>query len=136
MFGLFFNSFLNFFGVHTGYLSATLAGLIPILVVGHMTKKDIRISARIIGLFITIEAGFVALLCLYILIKQGVDGHLSSQPFNPAAADAGGNGFLSALLLPVRARAWRRARSPRPTGTRRRGTRRFWCSRAACSCPS
>src|SRR6185437_12934503 len=40
MFGLFFNSFLNYFGVHTGYTSATLAGLIPILVVGYMTKKD------------------------------------------------------------------------------------------------
>jgi amino acid transporter len=101
MFGLFFNSFLNFFGVHTGYLSATLAGLIPILVVGYMTKKDIRISTRIVGLFILIEAGFVALLCLYILIKQGVDGHLSWQPLNPGAATAGWTGFLNALLFAV-----------------------------------
>ncbi len=101
MFGLFFNSFLNYFGVHTGYTSATLAGLIPILVVGYMTKKDIRISARIVGLFITIEAGFVALLCLYILIKQGIDGHLTWQPFNPTAATAGWTGFLNALLFAV-----------------------------------
>src|SRR5260221_2371268 len=101
MFGLFFNWFLNFFGVHTGYLSATLAGLIPILVVGYMTKKDIRISARIIGLFITIEAGFVALLCFYILIKQGTAGHVSSQPFTPTAATAGWTGFLNALLFAV-----------------------------------
>lgn len=77
MFGLFFNSFLNFFGVHAGYLSATLSGLIPIVVVGFMTQKDIRLSAKLVGLFITIEAGFVALLCLYILIKQGVAGHVS-----------------------------------------------------------
>src|SRR5258708_4048137 len=56
---------------------------------------------RIIGLFITIEAGFVALLCLYILIKQGVDGLLSWQPFNPAAATAGWTGFLNALLFAV-----------------------------------
>src|SRR5258706_15509223 len=34
MFGLFFNSFLNYFGVHAGYLTATLAGLLPILVLG------------------------------------------------------------------------------------------------------
>jgi amino acid transporter len=101
MFGLFFNSFLNYFGVSTGYLSATLAGLIPIAVVGYMTKKDIRISTRIVGLFITIEAGFVALLCLYILIKQGIDGNLTWQPFTPTAATAGWTGFLNALLFAV-----------------------------------
>ena len=101
MFGLFFNSFLNFFGVHAGYLTATLSGLIPIVVVGFMTQKDIRISAKLVGLFITIEAGFVALLCVYILIKQGVAGHLSWQPLNPAAATAGWTGFLNALLFAV-----------------------------------
>jgi amino acid transporter len=101
MFGLFFNSFLNFFGVHTGYLTATLSGLIPILVVGYMTQKDIRISTKLVGLFITIEAGFVALLCLYILIKQAVAGHLTWQPFNPSAATAGWTGFLNALLFAV-----------------------------------
>lgn len=101
MFGLFFNSFLNFFGVHAGYLTATLSGLIPIVVVGFMTQKDIRLSAKLVGLFITIEAGFVALLCLYILIKQAVAGHLSWQPLNPAAATAGWTGFLNALLFAV-----------------------------------
>jgi amino acid transporter len=101
MFGLFFNSFLNYFGVHTSYTTATLSGLIPILVVGYMTKKDIRISARIVGLFITIEAGFVALLCLYILIKQGINGNLTWQPLNPSAATAGWTGFLNALLFAV-----------------------------------
>jgi amino acid transporter len=101
MFGLFFNSFLNYFGVHAGYTSATLAGLIPIAVVGYMTKKDIRISTRIVGLFITIEAGFVALLAIYIMIRQGINGHLSFRPFNPAAATAGWTGFLNALLFAV-----------------------------------
>ena len=101
MFGLFFNSFLNYFGVSTGYLSATLAGLIPIAVVGYMTKKDIRISAKIVGYFIAIEAGFVALLAIYIMIKQGINGNLSFQPFNPTAATAGWTGFLNALLFAV-----------------------------------
>ena len=55
MFGLFFNSFLNYFGVHAGYLSATLAGLIPILIVGYMTKKDIRVSTKLVGLFIPLR---------------------------------------------------------------------------------
>jgi amino acid transporter len=87
--------------VGTGYVSATLAGLIPIAVVGYMTKKNIRISARIVGYFIAIEAGFVALLALYIMIKQGINGHLSFQPFNPTAATAGWTGFLNALLFAV-----------------------------------
>ncbi|HEY2639103.1 MAG TPA: APC family permease [Streptosporangiaceae bacterium] len=101
MFGLFFNSFLDFFGVSTGYLTATLGGLIPIAVVAYMTKKDIRISTRIVGFFIAIEAGFVALLALYIIIKQGVAGHLSFRPLDPAAATFGWTGFLNALLFAV-----------------------------------
>src|ERR1700730_306033 len=52
MFGLFFNSFLNFFGVHAGYLTATLAGFIPILIVGDLNKKDIRVSTKLVGIFI------------------------------------------------------------------------------------
>jgi amino acid transporter len=101
MFGLFFNSFLNFFGVHAGYLTATLAGFIPILIVGYMTKKDIRVSTKLVGLFIAIEAGFVALLAVYIIIKQGIAGNLSFQPLNPTAATAGWTGFLNALLFAV-----------------------------------
>ena len=101
MFGLFFNSFLNYFGVHAGYLTATLAGLIPILIVGYMTKKDIRVSAKVIGWFIAIEAGFVAALALFIIIKQAIAGNLSFQPLNPTAATAGWTGFLNALLFAV-----------------------------------
>ncbi len=101
MFGLFFNSFLNFFGVHAGYLSATLAGFIPILIVGYMTKKDIRVSTKVIGWFIAIKAGFVALLALFIIIKQAIAGNLSFQPLNPTAATAGWTGFLNALLFAV-----------------------------------
>src|SRR5260221_3904915 len=52
MFRLFFHSFLSYFAVNAGYLTATLAGLIPILVVGYMTKKDIRVSTKLVGLFI------------------------------------------------------------------------------------
>src|SRR5258706_16069464 len=98
---LFFNSFPHYFRVHAGYRPAPRAGLLPILVVGYMTKKDIRVSTRLVGLFILIEAGFVALLCIYILIKQGIAGHVSFQPLTPAAATAGWTGFLNALLFAV-----------------------------------
>ena len=101
MFGLFFNSLLDYFGISTSYWTATATGLISIVVVGIMTKKDIRVSAKVTAIFIAIEAGFVALLALYIIIKQAIDGNLSGQPLNPGAATHGWTGFQNALLFAV-----------------------------------
>ena len=55
-----------------------------------MTKKDIRISTRIVGFFITIKAGFVALLALYIIIKQGVAATCPSGPSTRPRRPLGG----------------------------------------------
>src|SRR5450755_2377101 len=77
MFGLFFNSFLNFFSVHTNTATAVISGMAAVIVVGVLTKRDIRISAKLIGYLITFEAGFVLLLSLYIIVKQAVAGKLS-----------------------------------------------------------
>ena len=101
MFGLFFNSLLDYFGISTSYWTATATGLISIVVVGVMTKKDIRVSAKVTAIFIAIEAGFVALLATYIIIKQAIDGNLSAQPLNPSAATNGWTGFQNALLFAV-----------------------------------
>jgi amino acid transporter len=101
MFGLFFNSLLDYFGIATNYWTATGLGLISIVVVAVMTKRDIRISAKVTAIFIGIEAGFVALLALYIIIKQAIDGNLSFQPLNPGAATHGWTGFQNALLFAV-----------------------------------
>lgn len=100
MFGLFFNSFLNVFGVHSGTLTAMLGAVFAVLAVGYLTKRDIRVSARTVGIFICIEAGFVALLSIYIMIKQGIAGNLSLQPLNPAATTSW-SGFANALLFAV-----------------------------------
>jgi putrescine importer len=101
MFGLFFNSLLDYFGIGTSYWTATALGLISIVVVAIMTKRDIRISAKVTAIFIAIEAGFVALLAVYIIIKQAIDGNLSGQPLNPGAATHGWTGFQNALLFAV-----------------------------------
>src|SRR3984885_7920805 len=60
MFGLFFNSLLNYFSISAGTLTAILAALASVVVVGILTKKDIRISAKVTGYFIAFEAGFAA----------------------------------------------------------------------------
>jgi amino acid transporter len=101
MFGLFFNSFLNVFSIHTNTFTAVLAGIGSVIVVGILTKRDIRVSAKTVGILISIEAGFVFLLSLYIIIKQAVAGNLSFQPLVPSAATAGWTGFLNALLFAV-----------------------------------
>ena len=101
MFGLFFNSFLNYFGVHTGYMSATLAGLIPILVVGYMTKKDIRISARIVGLFIT-DRGRLRRAAVPVHPDQaGRRREPDLAAVQPHRRHGGWTGFLNALLFAV-----------------------------------
>ena len=108
MFGLFFNSLLDYFGISTSYWTATVFGLVAIVVVGVMTKRDIRVSARVTAIFIGIEAGFVALLATYIIIKQAIDGNLSAQPLNPGAATHGWTGFPE--RAPVRRARDRRVR--------------------------
>jgi amino acid transporter len=103
MFGLFFNSLLDYFGITSGVgvWTAMISGLFSVVVVAVMTKKDIRVSAKITGYFIMIEAGFVALLALYIIIKQGIVGNLTADPFIPSHNTAGWTGFQNAVLFAV-----------------------------------
>ena len=101
MFGLFFNSLLNYFGAGAGTWTAIGAGIVVVGIVGYLTKKDIRVSAKVTGIFIAIEAGFVAILAAYIIIKQAIDGHFTLSPFNPSHATAGWTGFQNALLFAV-----------------------------------
>ena len=103
MFGLFFNSLLDYFGITSGVgvWTAMISGLGSVVVVGVLTKKDIRISAKITGYFIIVEAGFVALLALYIIIKQAIDGNFTLDPFIASHNTAGWTGFQNAVLFAV-----------------------------------
>jgi amino acid transporter len=101
MFGLFFNSLLNYFSIGAGTATAVIAGVASVIVVGVLTKKDIRLSAKVTGYFIAVEAGFVALLALYIIIKQGINGNLTLHAFDPGQATAGWTGFQNAILFAV-----------------------------------
>ena len=100
MFGMFFNSFLSVAGVHAGAFTAICGGAIAVLTAGFLTRRDIRISARTIGVFICIEAGFVALLSVYIDIRQGLNGRLSWQPLMPSHATSW-SGVVNAVLFAV-----------------------------------
>jgi amino acid transporter len=101
MFGLFFNSLLNYASIGAGTATAVCAGVVSVVIVGVLTKKDIRISAKITGYFIAVEAGFVALLATYIIIKQAIDGNFTLTPLNPGAGTGGWSGFQNAILFAV-----------------------------------
>jgi amino acid transporter len=101
MFGLFFNSLLNYFSISAGTGTAVVAGLLSVIVVAVLTKKDIRISAKVTGYFIAFEAGFVALLATYIIIKQAINGNFNVDPFIPSHATAGWTGFQNAILFAI-----------------------------------
>ncbi len=101
MFGLFFNTLLDYFGIGAGTWTAVISGLGSVVVIGVLTKKDIQISAKVTGYFIAFEAGFVALLAAYIIIKQAIDGNLSADPFIYSNNTAGWSGFQNAVLFAV-----------------------------------
>jgi len=99
--GIFGNSLLEFLGVHATWVTAMLAGFAAIAFIAYTTLKNIKINARVTATLMGFEVLFVAFLSLFIVIKQGSAGHLSIQPFNPAANTGGLNGFRLALIFVV-----------------------------------
>jgi amino acid transporter len=100
MFGLFFNSLLMVFDLTPSTATAVTAGILAVVVVGALTRREVRLSARALIWFIFVEAGFVGFLAVYIVINQGIAGRLSWQPLLPSRATSW-SGFVSALLFAV-----------------------------------
>jgi amino acid transporter len=95
---VFFNPFLAYFGIPYSFWTGVPAALGLVAVGTYMVKHDIRLSTKTIAVFMTIEAGFLLLLSLYIIVKQGAAGHLTLKPFTPSAATSF-DGFLLALVF-------------------------------------
>jgi amino acid transporter len=100
MFGLFLNSFLAALGIRASTGTAVAGGAIAVLIVAILTRREVRVSARALAALIFIEAGFVGFLAVFIMIRQGLAGHLTWQPLVPSHATSW-SGFLSALLFAV-----------------------------------
>jgi len=94
-----FNSLLQFLNVSSSFGTAVLGGLLISAVTAVLVFRDIRISARSVLLFLGFEVGFVTLFMLYVIIKQGVNGHLSAEPFLPSGITFGSTGFLAAIIF-------------------------------------
>ncbi|MCW2879308.1 MAG: family permease [Sphaerisporangium sp.] len=98
-FAVFFNAFLQFFGIQTSLWTGYAGGFLAIVVAAYMARSNIRLGARMIGVLMLFEAAFVAVLAVVIVARGGYLGHFSATPFNPAAATTGFSGIALALVF-------------------------------------
>src|SRR5204863_9995896 len=63
------------------------------------TYAQVRVSARVVGVFMVIEVVFVAALAVVIIAAQARRGDLSTAPLNPAAATGGAHGVIAAAVF-------------------------------------
>ena len=98
-FGLFFNAFLSAIGVNGSEWTGIAGGLVMVVVAGFVARGDVKTGAMVIGLLMVLEAGFVAVLAVIIVVKGGTLGHFSAVPFKPSEAGAGLNGLALAAVF-------------------------------------
>jgi amino acid transporter len=96
-----FNSILSLFGIGTGYGTAVIGGFVTVAVVMALSLAGVKRSTRNVLIFLTIEVVFVLLFSLYLIIHQGVTGHLSTDPLNPSKGIGGLSGLKVAILFGV-----------------------------------
>jgi amino acid transporter len=96
-----FNSILSLVGIHTGFWTAVLGGFVTVAIVMALSLSGVKRSTRNVLIFLTIEVVFVLAFSLYLIIHQGVTGHLSTDPLNPSKGIGGLSGLKVAILFGV-----------------------------------
>jgi amino acid transporter len=99
--GITFNSVLSLFNIGTNYWTGVGGSFIFLAVIFWILYRGVHRSTRSILVLLAIEAGFVLVFSLYIIIHQGFSGQLSLAPLNPSAGIGGLDGFKVALLFGV-----------------------------------
>jgi len=102
LFGLFFNSLLQFFGVaNPGLLTWGIGVAIVSLFVFVLTYRGIEMSTRSAVTFILIEMTVVVALSITIAITQAAHSKFSFAPFSPGQIQGGGSAFWAAMILGI-----------------------------------
>jgi amino acid transporter len=96
-----FNSILSLIGIHTGYGTAVIGGFVTVAIVMALSLSGVKRSTRNVLIFLAIEVVFVLLFSLYLIIHQGIHGHLSTDPLNPSKGIGGLSGLKVAVLFGV-----------------------------------
>ncbi len=102
LFGLFFNSLLQYWGLSNPGLWTFALGvaLVTILVVA-LTYRGIELSTRSAVMFIMFEMLVVVALSLTIAGSTIIHHHFSVAPFNPSKIMGGGSAFWAAMILGI-----------------------------------
>jgi putrescine importer len=99
MFGLFSNALLAIVGLKATFTTAVAGGLVVVALVAAATHRQVQVSARVVGVFMVVEAAFVAALAVVIIVAQARRGDLSTAPLDPAAATGGAQGVIAAAVF-------------------------------------
>ena len=103
IFGLFFNEFLSYFGIATGYGTWVIGILLTTGVVVLFDFLGIKLTVRGTEIFMLIESLILLALAITILSAGGYAHQLSFRPFNPGTAIGGGAAIFGALIFGIQA---------------------------------
>src|SRR5258708_13209761 len=103
IFAFFFNEFLGYFGVPTGFGRWVLGVVLTTGVVVLLDFLGIKLTVRGTEIFMLVESLILLALAITILAVGGHAHALSFQPFNPGAAIGGSTAIFGALIFGIQA---------------------------------
>ena len=103
IFALFFNEFLSYFGVATGFGTWVIGILVTTGVVIAFDFFGVKITIRGTEIFMLAESIILFALAITILAVGGFHHHLTAAPFNPGTAIGGSSAIFGALIFGIQA---------------------------------
>lgn len=103
IFALFFNEFLSFFGVSTGYGTWAVGVILTTAAVILVDYLGVTITVKATIIFMIFESAVLLALAFTIFAKGGYAGHITAAPFNPGTAVGGTTAIFGALIFGIQA---------------------------------
>jgi amino acid transporter len=101
IFALFWNEFLAFFGVSTGYGTWAAGVILTTVVVVLVDYLGIKITVKATIIFMIFESAVLFALALTIFAQGGYAHHITAAPFNPGVAVGGSTAIFGALIFGI-----------------------------------
>jgi amino acid transporter len=103
IFALFWNEFLGFFGVSTGYGTWAAGVILTTVVVVLVNYLGITITVKATIIFMIFESAVLLALAFTIFAQGGYAHHITAAPFNPGIAIGGSTAIFGALIFGIQA---------------------------------
>jgi len=102
LFGVFFNSLLQFAGMKSPGLTTFFVGVAVVTVLAMITTyRGVSLSGKTVMITITIESLIVLALCVTIFFVKAAHGGLTMAPFEPSHLQGGLTAFWAAMILGI-----------------------------------